>query len=168
MAGVVLAAALAVSGCSGDEPEPEPTPSTSETTDPEAEATAQITAAYYEWWDAVVEATNTGTLEPGPFQDIATSLAIDKQLLVVRRLADQGITRQGEPEIFQPAVTTLDGDTARIEGCVDEASWKLIQNDEELPADSRGPTPRVLDFVRQDGAWIVADTVPQQEATITC
>lgn len=170
MASVVLVSALAVSGCSGDEPEPDSTPTatTSETLDPRAAAEAEIIGVYHDWWDAVVDATNTGSVEAGPFEGVAENVAIEQQLTVVRRLNDQGITRQGEPEIYEPAVTALDGDTARVEGCVDEANWTSTQNDVALPADTRGPTARVFDLVRLDEGWIVANSVPQQEATIKC
>lgn len=168
---LTLFAALAIAGCSDDDPEPAetltPAPTLTPTPDATAEAIAQITDVYDQWWDATIAATNAGSLDPAPFEGIASDIAINEQLLVVRQLNDGGITRSGEPEVAEPQIT-VDGETARVEGCVDESGWAVTVDGEEMPADDRGATPRVFDYANQNGTWVVAALVAQQEATITC
>lgn len=170
--GIALVGALTMSGCgNGDEPEAEsPTAAESATTaapDPDEAAAQDIAAVYHRWWDAVVQAENEILLDAVPFEGLATNLVIDQQLVSVRQYAEDGIHRVGQPTVSEPVVT-VDGDTARVEGCVDESTWGAERNGDPLPADTRGPTPRVFDFVRQDGTWIVSERLPQEEATITC
>ena len=172
--GLALVGTLAISGCGNDEPEvesrspaAEPSTTTTTATDPDVAAAEAITAIYHQWWDAVIQAENEGLIDAGPFEGLATNVVIDRQLLSVRTNAKDGILRVGEPTVSEPVVT-VDGDTARAEGCVDESTWGAEKDGEPLPSDTRGPTPRVFDFVRQDGTWIVSERMPQEEATITC
>lgn len=174
--GLALVGTLAMSGCgNGDEPEVESTlpasePTTTTTTvapDPDLAAAETITAVYHQWWEAVIQAENEGLIDAGPFEGLATNVVIDRQLLSVRTNAKDGILRVGEPTVSEPVVT-VNGDAARVEGCVDESTWGAEKDGEPLPSDTRGPTPRVFDFVRQDDTWIVSERLPQEEATITC
>ncbi|WP_165989750.1 hypothetical protein [Streptomyces sp. YIM 98790] len=62
----------------------------------------------------------------------------------------------------------MNGDTARIESCVDEDEWLLLENGEPSELELLGPAPRVFDAERVAGGWLITDTVPAEEASVTC
>lgn len=171
-AGVVLAAAA----CSGESDEPtglETSAAPSETAapttteDPDAAAVAAIEAQYQRYWDVVIASENELDESYEELKTVATELIAQTQVADVRGLVDTGVTRDGAPVIGPPQVT-VDGDTARVESCVDEDEWNVYQNGEPLEHDLLGPQPRVFDFERVDGQWLVSERVDQSEATITC
>lgn len=176
---VLTAAVLMLAACggAGDEPqglettsppatEPaEPTP----TEDPDAAAIAAIEAQYQAYWDAVVASENgqdEATSYP-ELQAVATEVVVQTQIANVRELVNTDVTRDGEPVVGPPQVT-VDGDTARLESCVDEDGWNVYQNGEPLDRELLGPQPRVFDLEQVDGQWLVSELVDQSEATITC
>ena len=176
---LLTAAALMLAACGGGGEEPEgletttappttsaePTP----TEDPDAEAVAAIEAQYQAYWDAVVASENgqdEATSYPALLA-VATEVVVQTQIANVRQLIDTEVTRDGEPVVGPPQVT-VEGDTARLESCVDEDGWNVYQNGEPLERELLGPQPRVFDLEQVDGQWLVSELVDQSEATITC
>ncbi|TDD71962.1 hypothetical protein E1262_04335 [Jiangella aurantiaca] len=168
-AGLVLAAAA----CSGESEEPTgletsaATAAPTTTEDPDAAAVAEIEAQYQRYWDIVIASENELDESYEELKTVATELIAQTQVADVRGLVDTGVTRDGAPVLGPPQVT-VDGDTARVESCVDEDGWNVYQNGEPLERELLGPRPRVFDLERVDGQWLVSERVDQSEATITC
>lgn len=169
---LVLVGTLAVAGCSGDDPQTTATTSAATPTDTptqtgDARAVAEITALNEAYWGAVVESQNGPNPDPALFEGIAQTAIVEGLISSAQQLEGEGIHRTGEPTVGEPHIT-VDGTSARLEVCVDETSWGAVRGDEELPADTRGATPRVFEVLRDGEAWILTRNVAQQEATISC
>ncbi|RIQ13304.1 hypothetical protein DY240_25910 [Jiangella rhizosphaerae] len=169
---------LAAAACSGESDEPtglETSAAPSETAapttteDPDAAAVADIEALYQNYWDTIIAMENVQDEQASyaALQQVAIELIAQTQIANLRGLVDAGVTRDGEPVIGPPEVT-VDGDTARAEGCVDEDGWNVYYNGEPVERELAGPQPRVFDLERVDGRWLITELVDQTEATITC
>lgn len=167
-AGVVFACAA----CSGESNEPtglETSSTPAETTDPtptDDPAVAEVEAAYAQYWDVLVASENNLDETYEPLASVMTDELAQRQVADIRGLVADGVTRDGAPDTGTPAVS-VDGDTARVESCVDETPWNVYYNEQPVPQET-GVRVRVIDFERIDGEWIVVDLVDQSEATITC
>ncbi|MBB5788170.1 hypothetical protein [Jiangella mangrovi] len=176
----LAAAVLLLAACNGggDEPEgletttapgtetAEPTP----TEDPDAEAVAAIETQYQAYWDTVVAMENAQdeAASYAALKQVATEVIAQTQIANLRGLVDANVTRDGAPVVGPPQVT-VDGDTARLESCVDEDPWNVYYNG-ELVEDRElgGSQPRVYDLELVEGQWLINELVDQTEATITC
>ncbi|TDC47975.1 hypothetical protein E1212_22545 [Jiangella ureilytica] len=176
---VLTAAVLMLAACGGGGEEPqgletttapatsaEPTP----TEDPDAAAVAAIEAQYQAYWDTVIAMENVQdeAASYAALQQVAIELIAQTQIANLRGLVDANVTRDGAPVVGPPQVT-VDGDTARAEGCVDEDPWNVYYNG-ELVEDRElgGSQPRVFDLEQVEGRWLISELVDQTEATITC
>ena len=165
---------LSVAACGDDDPSADPTPqiepdTSSEpatTEDPTAAAVAEVEAAYEQYWDVVVAAHNSGEDSYEQLKTVTDEQVAQLVVAEIRGMRDDSITRDGEPDIGTPQVS-VDGDTARVESCVDEHSWNVYYKG-ELADQESDPQPRVFDFARVDDQWIVVERVNKDEATITC
>ncbi len=178
----LLALTGTVSGCSSDDGN-EPIegastePGSSDETDNEANENeaadiAALTDLYEAYWDAMVELENSTELDPTVLDGLATQVAAETQISRMRSYHDQGIHRQGEPT-FGDVTVTVDGDTATVEACKNEADWKFVtENGQEIddPAfENLGtPQPNVLSAERVDEGWQINETLSMEEATISC
>ncbi|WP_116947047.1 hypothetical protein [Jiangella endophytica] len=167
-AGVVLTAAA----CSGESEEPTGlTTSTgpAETADPtptEDPAVADVEAAYARYWEVLVASENGLDETYEPLVSIMSDALAQRQVADIRGLAEDGVTRDGAPDVGVPEVS-VDGDTARVQSCVDETPWNVYYNEQLVPQET-GIRARVIDFERIADEWIVVDLVDQSEATISC
>lgn len=174
---VLTAAALMLAACGGGGDEPEgletttaPVTETAEPTPtevPNAEAVASIEAQYQRYWDVIVTSENTLDDSYEELTSVAVEPVAQTQVAYVRNLRNNGVTREGAPELGPPEIT-VDGSTARVEGCVDEDPWIASVDGEQIAVEQRGPTPRVFVFELVDGAWLVSERLEPTEATITC
>lgn len=170
-----LTAAALLSGCTSSPGEDEspilPTESAEETTpapgDAEAADIAALERLYGEYWDALIALENGGAVEADPFEGIATPTVIEQILNRVLPIRDSGHRREGEP-LIQDVAVTVQGDEARIEACVDEDAWAMVQDGEEVPIEKEGAMPRVAAAERSGGVWLIKDLLPQEKALITC
>ncbi|WP_165984518.1 hypothetical protein [Streptomyces sp. YIM 98790] len=181
--GPVLAAVLAVGCSSGEEsgkddaiagspaPSSEPTGRPEEPEPPEQPDDAADVAAleqlHADYWAAIVELENGAELKPDPLRGIAADLLIEAQLSRMYPIRNSGHVREGEPVVGNVTVT-VEGDAATVESCVDEDDWIIVKDGEEVPLDKTGPGPRVFLAERTDGAWLLTEQRPIEEATITC
>lgn len=168
-----LALGMLIAACGADEPATEATPTPTATAAPtapksdDAEAIAEIQAVYRAYWDAMVAAESGPSADPALFEGIATVPVIELNMRIVQGFIQNGIHREGAPDVAEPSVS-VDGDTARIEGCVDLTESKLMAGDTEVGIQHTGPEPRVYDAERSGDAWLISAEVDQAEATITC
>lgn len=171
------AALLVLAACSGggDEPEgldaPTTTPSPTATPtpeDPDAEAKAEIEAQYQRYWDVIVASENNLDEMYEDLKTVGNEPIAQLQVADVRELIQQGITRDGTPEIQPLSAVTVNGTTARVEGCVSEDGWHAYRDGELIEAPQLGFTPRVFDLELIEGGWVVSERIDQDEATITC
>jgi hypothetical protein len=168
-----------VGACStaADEPEGLAAPSTQPTAETPADEptesaddaeTAALEALFEEYWAAVAELWNDPQLEPDVIRHVATPGHSEMMLTYVHReLISNDARREGEPVIGE-IVAHVDGDEARVEGCVDQSEWSLMVGDNEVPVDLGGSRPHVLEAVPSDDGWLVNDELSEDEATITC
>ncbi|PZF83415.1 hypothetical protein [Jiangella anatolica] len=177
---VAAGAALTLAACSGDADEPtalettEPAATTAAPTptpsvDPEAAAVAAIEAQHRAYWDAVIAMENVQdeAASYAALKLVTTELVAQRKIADLRGMVDANVTRDGAPVIGPPQVT-VDGDTARLESCVDEGPWNAYYHGELFERELDGPEPRVFDLERADGQWLISELVDQTEATITC
>jgi hypothetical protein len=155
-----------IEGAGSGSPEPE------ETASDDAAAKAEVTDLYLAYWDAVVELENGDELDRSLFDGIATTGLVEEELSRVSSFKDNGIHREGEPTIGNVTVT-IDGDTARIEACKNEAGWDVIEDGEvvpdAVPPELQEPHPNVVTAEREaSGDWLINATLPTEGATITC
>lgn len=170
----VLAAAvvLSLTACGDDEPVADSIPTTDPTSEPTptedstAAAVAEVEAAYQEYWDVVVAAHNSGEDSYAELKTVTNEEVAQLHVAQIRGMREDHITRDGAPDIGTPQVS-VDGDTARVQSCVDEHSWNVYYK-EELAEQESDPQPRVFDFERVDDHWVVVDRVNKDEATIEC
>lgn len=156
-------------------PSPEPTaaPTVDEPTESaedteSAEQLAALETLFEEYWAAVTDLWNDPELDPDVIRHVTTPGHSEMMLTYVHReLIANDARRDGEPVIGE-IVTHIDGDEARVEGCVDQSDWKLLVGDTEVPVDFGGPRPYVLEAVPSDDGWLVNDELDEDEATIAC
>lgn len=172
----LLAVVLALGACGTTEDEPAPTtpsPTQAPTPEPEPEPTedAEVPAVldvFERYVAALVEMENGPDPDPTALFGVAGEQVTIDQVQRVQRYADQGIRRVGEPEVGTAEVA-VDGDTARLEVCIDEDGW-TAESDQgaAIQEDPLGPRPRAFELTREDGAWLVTALLPQEGASITC
>lgn len=163
----IVPLALAAS-CSSDEPDIiEPVGTSAPSTSAEDQAKADIAAVYDDYWAAVIASENGPTADRALFEGIAIDVALEAQIRRVERMIDNGVKRSGEPEIGKPHIT-VNGDTARVEACVNQDSWSSTVEGSTPEAQSSGPRPMLVDLRMVEGNWYVSAAVPQKEATLTC
>ncbi|WP_139238421.1 hypothetical protein [Streptomyces aidingensis] len=133
----------------------------------QAQDVAALESLYADYWAALVTMENAEELDPSPLAGIASQELTEQQVSRIRPFKDNGMRRDGEPAVDKVTVT-VDGDTARIESCVDEDAWLLLKNGEPADLELLGPAPRVFDAERVEGDWLITDTVPAEEANVTC
>ncbi|MEO3750851.1 hypothetical protein [Streptomyces sp. B6B3] len=174
----LLALTGTVSGCSsddGDEPiegaETGPGSSEESENDDESAAEAEVADLYLAYWDAVIELENGDELDRSLFDGLATTGVVESEVGRVSAFKDNGVHREGEPTIENVTVT-IDGDTARIEACKNEADWRVVDGNGEVPdavpENLQRPHPNVVTAERTDGEWLITATLPTEGATITC
>jgi hypothetical protein len=143
---------------------------------PDADEAADIAALenlYERYWDAMVELENSkGELDPSLLDGIATDDVVESQLSRMSTYKDQGIRRQGEPE-FDNVTVEADGETARIQACIDEGNWPfLAPNGEELDDPALGdldvPQPNIVTAERSSDGWLISGNLAMEEATVSC
>ena len=162
-----------VAGCSADEPTatPTPAPEAEQTVEPTASPDEAEVAAILEVHDAyraaVVSSENSGEPDPSGFYGIASEGVIEERVERVVEYARMGMHRSGEPELGEPVVD-LDGDTASVEVCINEKDWAAVSQDGSttFPSDEWKSIGIELSVI--DGSWIVTDSVPTADTTITC
>ncbi|MFB7761340.1 hypothetical protein [Streptomyces xiamenensis] len=176
-AGLALTLAT-VAGCSsdgGDNDEPIDTGDQSSASPDaeggEAEDEAALVALYEAYWDAVTASENAEELDARLFDGITTSSVMEQELSRIGTWKDVGGSREGAP-VIENITVTVDGDTARIEACKNEADWRLIQDGEELedglPESLTVPHPNVVTAERTSGNWLINASLTTDEATISC
>ncbi|WP_432746190.1 hypothetical protein H7827_16615 [Streptomyces sp. JH002] len=176
-AGLALTLAT-VAGCSsdgGDNDEPINTGDESSASPDaeggEAEDEAALVALYEAYWDAVTATENGAELDARLFDGITTSSVMEQELSRIGTWKDVGGSREGAP-VIENITVTVDGDTARIEACKNEAHWRLIQDGEELedslPESLTVPHPNVVTAERTSGNWLINASLTTDEATISC
>ncbi|UED85583.1 hypothetical protein [Streptomyces profundus] len=177
---VASALALTAAGCSSDDGSDEPIEGVDsgsadagpdDADGPGAEDTAALTELYERYWAALVTLENEGELDPALFDGITTPGLAEQELLRVSGLIENGLTREGEPLISDVTVS-VDGDTARVESCMNQADWPLVSEGEVvpglLPEELTAPHPQVVTAERASGAWLIDATLLTEEATISC
>ncbi|WP_436980202.1 hypothetical protein [Streptomyces sp. enrichment culture] len=176
-AGLALTLAT-VAGCSsdsGDNDEPINTGDESSASPDaeggEAEDEAALVALYEAYWDAVIASENGEELDSALFEDITTKGVMEQELGRINTYKEQGVLREGAP-VIENVTVTVEGDTARIEACKNEADWPLVQDGEQmegvLPESLTVPHPNGVTAERSDGNWLITGSVPQEEAVISC
>ena len=173
--GAIAVIAMMTAACSDDDPgndAPTPVPTSAEptTADTAASDDAEISAVedvYERFWDAVIAAENTAEENYDSFVGLAAEGVIQEQVARIRSMENNGIHREGAPDRTDRTVV-VDGSTARVEECVDEAPWTTWRGDEQLDTDDRGPLARVFDFERVEGQWLITQRVDMDEATLQC
>ncbi|MFD7513087.1 hypothetical protein ACFV5N_27640 [Streptomyces sp. NPDC059853] len=176
-AGLALILAT-VAGCSsdgGDNEEPIDTGGTSSPS-PDAEGgegddEAALVALYEAYWDARVEVENSEAGDIHLLEGIVTPAMLEKELSRVRDFQSNGLYRQGGP-VIENITATVDGDTAIVESCKSEEGWDIMKDGEVIP----GVVPEELINVhghvvtaeKGDGAWLITDTLPEEEGNVTC
>lgn len=176
-AGLALILAT-VAGCSSDGGNNEDPIDTGDTSSPspdaeggEADDEAELVALYEAYWDAVTASENGEELDPQLFDGITTAGVMEQELGRIGTWKDVGGYREGAP-VIENVTVTVDGDTARIEACKNEADWRLFQDGEELedslPESLTVPHPNVVTAERMSGEWLINASLPTDEATISC
>lgn len=158
-AAVLLLAAL-VGGCSDDgETEPRgsdaPTPP-ADPTPTETNPVDDVRAAWEAYWAAVIASENEGDPSPERFAGVATGGHVEQQLNKVRGYQEIGFVRVGEPEITEVEVT-VDGETATVEGCVNQDVWGAKLNGKKIAPPDLGPLPAGAGLELVDGNWLIVD-----------
>ena len=118
---------------------------------------SEIEDVYDRFWDAVIRSENTAEENYDSFAGLAAEIIIQEQVARIR----------GAPERTDRTVV-VDGSTARVEECVDEAPWTTWQGDKQLEVDDRGSLARVFDLELVEGQWLITDRVDMDEATLQC
>lgn len=129
---------------------------------------AALEALYLAYWDAFVNVSNDPRIDTDLFAGITTDALAERKLSYVdRELIANDVRREGEPELSDVTVT-VDGDTAQVEACLDESSWKILHDGEEVSWEFGDPVPAPMRAERTAEGWVLTDDVAQEEATITC
>ncbi|MDT0166768.1 hypothetical protein Q9R32_14535 [Actinotalea sp. AC32] len=174
LAPAVLAVALA--GCSTEDPEPTPTspvaepepspaPSVSPSADPAV--VAEVLEVHSAFWDAVIASENGPDPDAAPFFAIASEEVTGQQVGRIAQYLEIGMKRSGAPELGEPVVT-VDGTTARVEQCVNQDPWVAIGPDGTEVAADDGVLPQGWELTETDGSWKVTRLFGAQEAEIQC
>lgn len=178
VAGVLL---VGVAGCSDPAPvqespspeemfpapsgEPEPPPEPTPTEDPDVAAIEDVFARYI---DAIVTMQNEQKPDAALLYGVAGEEVVIDEMQKVLRYVDMGLRRVGAPEVGEPQVT-VDGDTARLEVCINEDTWTAeVDSGAEIVGDPLGSRPRVYALTQSDDGWMVTALLPQDSAVIVC
>ncbi|MDT0341797.1 hypothetical protein [Streptomyces litchfieldiae] len=170
----------AISGCSSsdgrDEPE-EPiegvqTESAEPAEDDAAAAETELADLYDRYWAAVVQLENGAELDPALFDGITTQRVTESELVRVRAFRDNGIQRAGEP-VIENVTIEVDGESARIESCKNEADWDVVTSEGEaipgvVPEELLVPHPHIVTAERSADGWLISETLAMEEARISC
>lgn len=176
-AGLALILAT-VAGCSSDGGNNEDPIDTGDTSSPspdaeggEADDEAELVALYEAYWDARVEVENSEAGDIQLLSGIVTPEMLEKELSRVRDFQSNGLYRQGEPAI-ENITATVDGDTAIVESCKSEEGWDIVKDGEVIPGvvpdDLIDVHGHVVTAEKGDGAWLITDTLPAEEGTLSC
>lgn len=168
-------AVVAVSGCSGsDEPAKDPTPPAPEETEEteETEPTgpeADVLEVYQQYWDIQVAMFSEPTVHSEDLGDYAQGKALEDVRETAFYLVTHNTRMTGEP-VLHPEITDLDMDAtpavARIEDCVDSQDYVQVDEDGEPVETEDKRWHRVESTLeRQDGSWIVTESVIDREAS---
>ncbi|KAB8163821.1 hypothetical protein FH609_019410 [Streptomyces sp. 3MP-14] len=137
----------------------------------QADHEAALTELYTGYWDALVGLENSGELDASLFEGIAASRVAEQELTRVRSYADAGLHRSGEPTVENVTVT-VDGETARVESCVSEEDWPMVDGEtvlpDVIPEELRAPHPHGVTATLTEGSWLIDGTLPAEEATLSC
>jgi hypothetical protein len=169
---VVASTMLALTGLSacsdGSSPLDEPTPSSSKTPDQTAKDEAAVTKLAQRYWDAVVEAENTGNDDAAQFEGIADPKVAEIELGQVGRYQDLDLLRVGKPAITEiEALVT--GDSAEIRLCKDEDDWTAEVDGTPVPDDKKfGNGPWGARADRVDGEWLIVEIRQPDKGTKKC
>jgi hypothetical protein len=169
---VVLIMPLVLSvGCdsAGDEPLGlAASPTHAPTADPTADDdVVMLEALYGSYWEAFVDLSNDPRIEPEVFEGITTrEFAQDEMSYIRAQLIDNDLRRVGEPELSNITVVVT-GDEARIEACLDETEWTVLQGDEDREFDL-GISASVRSAERGPDGWLISGIVSSDDARITC
>lgn len=171
--GAVVAVGVMVSSCTDEAPDDDPVAlPTSAESSPAATPSddahiSEIEDVYDRFWDAVIRSENTAEENYDSFAGLAAEIIIQEQVARIRGMQGNEIHREGAPERTDRTVV-VDGSTARVEECVDEAPWTTWQGDKQLEVDDRGSLARVFDLELVEGQWLITDRVDMDEATLQC
>ncbi|UED85159.1 hypothetical protein [Streptomyces profundus] len=171
-----LAAVLLV-GCSSGDDEPEGVESSESPVaedpaagdEPEAADDIEVLEQLYLGYQArLVEMESTGNADGALLEEYAELHVREGQSARIRQLAQEGITRQGEPEVYDVTVEVTD-DSAVIQACVDTEHWEPLLDGEPIDREYTGPSAGIVKAARGESGWLISDH-PQtaDEATITC
>ncbi|MGJ9422888.1 hypothetical protein [Aeromicrobium sp. CF3.5] len=163
-AALLFVAAVGLSACSGDEPESStPVPSAAPS-EPSAEEMAS--EVHEQYWDAYIQMSNSGEVDPALFEGVADGSVVELDLKLLGDQAEAGVRRVGEPQ-FGEFTTTVDGDSATSEVCYDERPWGATSDGTTVPGYAEDSTPGLMKatLADRDGSWIVTDLEFTEDAS---
>lgn len=157
---VVLAALVAVSGCTSQSVDPSPSQATTHSTtatpptspspssptpDATAVAAVQVRKAYLDFQYAVAEAQRTANAHSRKLERFGADAALAQARGFLLDLAHSGIVFRGAP-VFDPVVTRVQIDTQRtgwVRDCIDSTNWKPVFKATGKSAQAPGQHARV-------------------------
>lgn len=172
---VAAAAALTLAACGGDAEEPTglstsdstPSPEATKTSSEDAD-TAELKDLYKRYWDAYGKAASGPNLDPALFKGVTTRGFMELKLAAIdRELRTNDLRLIGDAKLSNVTVT-IDGDSARVEACLDKSRWRLLEGKKTIQSDFGKPEPDVMSAKRSADGWLFGANVPTKEATITC
>lgn len=163
---VVVGALAACSPGAGDEPTTSAsptvsaTPTTDLTADPAAADEAAVLDVHERFWAALV-ASRRGNPDPALFEGVAQGPVVENELAIATSYRDTGIVVEGEP-VLVSVTTTVDGDTALVQACVDYTAWAPAGATQTATV-----TPVDVTATRAGDAWLVT-AFDEVTGTATC
>ncbi|QKV69486.1 hypothetical protein HUT13_12345 [Streptomyces harbinensis] len=175
-AGLALILAT-VAGCSSDGGNNEEPIDTGGSSSPSPDAEggegdeADLAEFYAAYWDALVELENSEELNVELLDGFVTGELLEGEVSRLRDFRANGLSRSGEP-VIEDVTITVDEDTARIESCKSEEGWDVVTGGEVIPnvvpEELLAFHPYVVTLERTSEGWLINETLPQEEATISC
>lgn len=182
-AAAVLAALIAMSGCSSDPgptttPRPASTPPASPSTpspstspDPTAAASAAVLAAYLNFQHAVADAQRTANAHSKQLEKYAIDKALAQARVGLLQLSESNVVFRGDPR-FDPTVTSLavaaTPRTAVVKDCVDSANWIPVNRATGKSVKAPGQHDRVVNVATltdYPGHWVVRTLTIERNQT---
>lgn len=174
VAALLAMSLLAACGGSDDEPVVKPT-SDAPTSATSAPVDADgFTPEQREVADAVVAYTNAVVGRgPGPVEPAIKDLVTPDVLDFISKADDENIVQAGLQYIgtmtVTPTAVTIDGDTARVQGCQDGSRVAIVKKGETQAGEGStllGSSTIDYGLVREDGAWLISD--PKSTPVTSC
>lgn len=130
---------------------------------------AALEQVFRAYWGALTALASGDAPENRALLDgIATEKVTEETVVILANDRVQGYRYRGNREVMKVTVR-LEGDTARLEGCLDVDGWVLYQDGEEVLDPGPGATdPVVLNAERFPDGWLISEHPEESDAELAC